>query len=68
MEMIQISDEVFDNYGQPNSVYLRYHGFVLEENPSNCVDLSLPSSGRKLHQLRSLQRQVQRAAFEAILS
>lgn len=28
---------MFENYGQPNHVYLTYHGFVLDDNAHDCV-------------------------------
>ncbi|EQC25525.1 hypothetical protein SDRG_16608 [Saprolegnia diclina VS20] len=33
--------QVFENYGQPNWIYLLYHGFVLEKNPSDCLHVIL---------------------------
>lgn len=30
-------EEVFEDYGQPNHVYFRYHGFTLDDNPHDCV-------------------------------
>jgi hypothetical protein len=30
-------DEVFEDYGQPNHIYFRFHGFTLDENPHDCV-------------------------------
>jgi hypothetical protein len=32
---------VFENYGQPNYIYFMYHGFVLENNTHNCVQIDL---------------------------
>jgi hypothetical protein len=34
-------DEVVENYAQPNWVYLFYHGFVLEDNEWDCVEVTL---------------------------
>jgi len=32
-------DQVLENYGQPNSIYFKYHGFYMEGNTHNCVDI-----------------------------
>lgn len=34
-------DEVVENYGQPNYIYLLYHGFVLEHNSHDCAHLRI---------------------------
>lgn len=34
-------EQVFENYGQPNSVYFTYHGFVLDSNTHDCTALQL---------------------------
>jgi hypothetical protein len=34
-------EEVVENYGQPNYIYLLYHGFVLEHNSHDCVHLRI---------------------------
>ncbi|KAG9397993.1 hypothetical protein AC1031_016409 [Aphanomyces cochlioides] len=31
--------QVFENYGQPNWIYMLYHGFVLPKNSHDCVHL-----------------------------
>ena len=31
------SEQVFENYGQPNHIYFMYHGFSLEGNSHDCV-------------------------------
>jgi len=33
--------QVFENYGQPNHIYLTYHGFALEHNSHDCALMSL---------------------------
>lgn len=39
-------EQVFENYGQPNHIYMQYHGFVLTSNAHDCVllELDLPRS------------------------
>jgi len=32
---------VFENYGQPNHIYLTYHGFALKENTHDCTLLAI---------------------------
>jgi histone-lysine N-methyltransferase SETD3 len=34
-------EQVFENYGQPNHIYMQYHGFMLEDNTHDCVLLAL---------------------------
>ena len=38
-------EQLFEPYGQPNHIYLMYHGFMLEQNSHDCVrvDFELPS-------------------------
>jgi len=36
----ETNEQVFENYGQPNWIYLLYHGFVLRENAFDCLHLS----------------------------
>lgn len=31
--------QVYENYGQPNHIYFKYHGFVLDSNTHDCVSL-----------------------------
>eukprot|EP00981_Chlorochromonas_danica_P006526 scaffold1420_cov182-Ochromonas_danica.AAC.4 len=35
-------EQLFENYGQPNHIYFLYHGFVLENNSHDCVNLRFP--------------------------
>lgn len=60
IQMLQISDEVFDNYAQPNSVYLRYHGFILESNHADCVDIAIVCPRQATARLRALYDMVYR--------
>uniref|UniRef100_A0A7S2L968 SET domain-containing protein n=1 Tax=Leptocylindrus danicus TaxID=163516 RepID=A0A7S2L968_9STRA len=30
-------DQIYENYGQPNYIYFMYHGFILDQNPHDCV-------------------------------
>ncbi|KAG5176902.1 hypothetical protein JKP88DRAFT_202661 [Tribonema minus] len=30
-------EQVLENYGQPNHIYLQYHGFVIKDNRMDCV-------------------------------
>ena len=39
IQRLNVADEVFDNYGQSNSIYVQFHGFLLEQNPQDCVDV-----------------------------
>lgn len=32
-------DQLFENYGQPNHIYFEYHGFALESNTHDCVQV-----------------------------
>ena len=34
-------EEVFENYGQPNYIYLLYHGFVLDKNSHDCIHMRI---------------------------
>lgn len=36
-----VGEEVVENYGQPNYIYLLYHGFVLEHNSHDCGHLRI---------------------------
>ncbi|KAL7547595.1 hypothetical protein ACHAWF_010884 [Thalassiosira exigua] len=38
--------QVFENYGQPNHLFFAYHGFLLEDNPSDCALLNVPTDVR----------------------
>jgi hypothetical protein len=40
-------EQVFENYGQPNHIYFSYHGFILENNHYDCVELSLSLSSQE---------------------
>jgi hypothetical protein len=35
-------EQVFENYGQPNHIYLRYHGFSMSPNDNDCVLVDMP--------------------------
>eukprot|EP00736_Rhodelphis_marinus_P007322 Rmarinus@m.22557 len=37
--------QVFEDYGQPNSIYFLYHGFVLRPNKHDCVDVYITTEG-----------------------
>ena len=56
---IHAGEQIFEHYGQPNYLLFSYHGFVLEENPSDCALLqglfiSRNDPGAKhAHRLRS---------------
>jgi histone-lysine N-methyltransferase SETD3 len=43
-------DQVFENYGQPNSIYFTYHGFSLslEQNTHDCVEHHLELSADEI--------------------
>eukprot|EP01064_Diplonema_japonicum_P029434 TRINITY_DN4771_c1_g1_i1.p1 TRINITY_DN4771_c1_g1~~TRINITY_DN4771_c1_g1_i1.p1 ORF type:complete len:408 (+),score=76.16 TRINITY_DN4771_c1_g1_i1:73-1296(+) len=41
-------EQVFENYGQRNYIYFLHHGFALEENSQDCVDVSLSHVSKKL--------------------
>lgn len=32
--------QLVENYGQPNHIYFLYHGFVLEDNRQDCLQVS----------------------------
>lgn len=35
-------EEVFESYGDnTNNIYIKYHGFVPDENPDNCVQMRI---------------------------
>ena len=38
-------EQLFEPYGQPNHIYLMYHGFILQQNSHDCVRINfeLPS-------------------------
>ena len=36
-------EQVLENYGQPNSIYFKYHGFWVPKNTHNCVAIQVPS-------------------------
>ncbi|OQR95723.1 hypothetical protein THRCLA_07626 [Thraustotheca clavata] len=38
-DYVQAGTQLFENYGQPNWIYLLHHGFVLENNPHDCFNL-----------------------------
>lgn len=33
--------QLFEDYGQPNHIYYLYHGFILDNNPHDCVHIHL---------------------------
>lgn len=37
----QRDEQLFENYGQPNHIYFAYHGFILDSNSNDCVQLRL---------------------------
>lgn len=47
-------DQVFENYGQPNHIYFLYHGFVLESNTHDCVNVRFPVT---MEEVRLLEEQ-----------
>jgi hypothetical protein len=56
-------EQVFENYGQPNSIYFQYHGFVLDSNTHDCVTVPVPieredPGARDLSALRQKLRQL----------
>ncbi|CUF80648.1 membrane-associated protein, putative [Bodo saltans] len=65
-------DEVFENYGETNSFYLLFHGFVLNDNSKDCAMLTLPEAlSTSQNQQRSRTSPTNRAAtseFERYLS
>lgn len=34
-----VGSQLFENYGQPNHIYFEYHGFALEPNSHDCVQV-----------------------------
>jgi hypothetical protein len=36
--------QVFENYGQPNHIYFMYHGFTLDNNTHDCVNIEFTMS------------------------
>lgn len=36
--------QLFENYGQPNSIYFQFHGFILDSNSHNCVNFEFSVS------------------------
>jgi len=34
-------DQVLENYGQPNNIYFKYHGFIIEGNSHDCVNIDV---------------------------
>lgn len=38
---LKAGDQVYENYGQPNHIYFTYHGFVLDSNTHDCVQIAL---------------------------
>ncbi|OQR98134.1 hypothetical protein ACHHYP_09053 [Achlya hypogyna] len=38
---VAAGDQLFENYGQPNWIYLLYHGFVLAHNHHDCANVVL---------------------------
>lgn len=41
-------EQIFENYGQPNATYLLYHGFVLEQNSHDAVEIEIGGRRRSL--------------------
>lgn len=37
-------EQVLENYGQPNSIYFKYHGFWVPKNTHNCVNIEVPGA------------------------
>jgi histone-lysine N-methyltransferase SETD3 len=37
----QKNTQIGEDYGQPNYIYLHYHGFVLDKNPHDCIHFRL---------------------------
>lgn len=42
----EAGDQIFENYGQPNPTYFLYHGFTMDPNIHDCVQISTLASGR----------------------
>ena len=40
-------EEVVEDYGQPNHIYFLHHGFLLDENPHDCVLLPRADNERR---------------------
>merc|ERR1712146_711638 len=61
-------EQLFEDYGQPNSIYFRFHGFVVQKNSHDCVDFFLlsPSGDRRRFCLNPKDRSTIRKAFEHI--
>jgi hypothetical protein len=53
------NEQLFEPYGQPNHIYFAYHGFLLDHNAHDCVqmDLSLPSDHPRKDEITTLLRQ-----------
>ena len=41
---LEPGDELFENYGQPNHIYFMYHGFTLEHNAYDCLQINIEMS------------------------
>lgn len=60
----QVGEQVFENYGQPNTVYYLWHGFVLLPNTHDCAIVPLtpgkvsPQAMRKLEYFRMLREEL----------
>lgn len=57
-------EQLFEPYGQPNHIYLAYHGFILDHNTHDCVKLDLrlsDSGGNYDEKVRALSRMGMRA-------
>merc|ERR1711907_635879 len=45
---LEVGDELFENYGQPNHIYFMYHGFTLEHNSYDCLQINIEMSDEEI--------------------
>mmetsp|Transcript_703 Transcript_703/g.894 ORF Transcript_703/g.894 Transcript_703/m.894 type:complete len:972 (+) Transcript_703:13-2928(+) len=62
---LKIGEQLFENYGQPNNIYLQYHGFVLDDNSHDCVSVSIPieSGDEGMLDVKNLRKRMKQYGF-----
>ena len=47
-------EQLFENYGQPNYQYFMYHGFILQSNTHDCVNVKVGVSEHDTAEVRKV--------------
>ena len=52
---LEVGEQLFENYAQPNYLLFSYHGFILENNPNDCavMQISLDPRAKNSELIRS---------------